>query len=45
MENRGDCPRLFHWLDLLWGGFPGADAPSIGTEKTVYAQEGPGKSQ
>ena len=26
----------YHWLDLLWGGFPGADAPSIGTEKTVY---------
>lgn len=25
-----------HWLDLLWGGFPGADAPSIGTEKTVW---------
>ena len=25
-----------HFLDLLWGGFPGADAPSIGTEKTVY---------
>ena len=27
-----------HFLDLLWGGFPGADAPSIGTEKTVYAR-------
>lgn len=27
-----------HFLDLLWGGFPGADAPSIGTEKTVYAK-------
>ena len=26
-----------HFLDLLWGGFPGADAPSIGTEKTVYS--------
>ena len=25
-----------HFLDLLWGGFPGADAPSIGTEKTVF---------
>ena len=25
-----------HFLDLLWGGFPGADAPSIGTDKTVY---------
>ena len=25
-----------HFLDLLWGGFPGADAPSIGTEKTVW---------
>ena len=31
---RGEC----HWLDLLWGGFPGADAPSIGTEKTVYSK-------
>ena len=32
-----------HFLDLLWGGFPGADAPSIGTEKTVYESrvEGP----
>lgn len=28
-----------HFLDLLWGGFPGADAPSIGTEKTVYVKE------
>ncbi len=28
-----------HFLDLLWGGFPGADAPSIGTEKTVYVIE------
>lgn len=27
-----------HFLDLLWGGFPGADAPSVGTEKTVYAR-------
>ena len=27
-----------HFLDLLWGGFPGADAPSIGTEKTVYSK-------
>ena len=25
-----------HFLDLLWGGFPGADAPSVGTEKAVY---------
>ena len=25
-----------HYLDLLWGGFPGADAPSVGTEKTVW---------
>ena len=25
-----------HFLDLLWGGFPGADAPSVGTEKTVF---------
>ena len=25
-----------HFLDLLWGGFPGADAPSVGTEKTIY---------
>jgi hypothetical protein len=21
-----------------WGGFPGADAPSVGTEKTVYVK-------
>lgn len=28
-----------HFLDLLWGGFPGADAPSIGTDKTVYMKE------
>ena len=28
-----------HFLDLLWGGFPGADAPSIGTDKTVYEKE------
>ena len=28
-----------HFLDLLWGGFPGADAPSVGTEKTVYSKE------
>ena len=28
-----------HFLDLLWGGFPGADAPSIGTEKTMYLKE------
>ena len=27
-----------HFLDLLWGGFPGADAPSIGTDKTVYTE-------
>jgi len=27
-----------HFLDLLWGGFPGADAPSLGTEKTVYSR-------
>ena len=27
-----------HFLDLLWGGFPGADAPSVGTEKTVYSR-------
>ncbi len=27
-----------HFLDLLWGGFPGADAPSLGTEKTVYSK-------
>ena len=26
----------YHWLDLLYGGFPGADAPSVGTEKTVF---------
>ena len=29
----------YHWLDLLWGGFPGADAPSIGTVKTVLINE------
>ena len=29
-----------HFLDLLWGGFPGADAPSLGTEKTVYFRGG-----
>ena len=23
-----------HFLDLLWGGFPGADAPSVGTART-----------
>jgi hypothetical protein len=28
-----------HSLDLLWGGFPGADAPSIGTVKTVYERQ------
>lgn len=28
-----------HYLDLLCGGFPGADAPSIGTDKTVYSTE------
>ena len=28
-----------HFLDLLWGGFPGADAPSVGTEKTVWSKE------
>lgn len=28
-----------HFLDLLWGGFPGADAPSIGTGKTVYSRK------
>jgi len=27
-----------HFLDLLWGGYPGADAPSVGTEKTVYSR-------
>lgn len=26
----------YHWIDLLLGGFPGADAPSIGTEKTAW---------
>ena len=29
----------YHWLDLLWGGFPGSDAPSIGTEKTVWERK------
>lgn len=28
-----------HFLDLLWGGFPGADAPSIGTAKTTYVRD------
>ena len=28
-----------HFLDLLWGGFPGADAPSIGTDKTVFTRD------
>lgn len=27
-----------HVLDLLWGGFPGSDAPSFGTEKTVFVK-------
>ena len=27
-----------HFLDLFWGGFPGADAPSVGTDKTVYSK-------
>lgn len=30
-----------HFLDLLWGGFPGADAPSIGTEKKVWHKQAP----
>lgn len=29
----------YHWLDLLWGGFPGADAPSIGTTKTTWSKK------
>ena len=29
----------YHWLDLLWGGFPGADAPSIGTGKTMWERK------
>ncbi len=28
-----------HFLDLLWGGFPGADAPSIGTDKTTWTRK------
>ena len=28
-----------HFLDLLWGGFPSADAPSIGTAETVYRSD------
>ena len=32
-----------HFLDLLWGGFPGADAPSVGTDKTVYMKTRPGE--
>lgn len=31
-----------HFRDLLWGGFPGADAPSLGTDKTVYEEEADG---
>ena len=30
-----------HFLDLLWGGFPGADAPSLGTDKTIYSRPFP----
>ena len=26
-----------HFLNLLLGGFPGADAPSIGSDKTMYS--------
>lgn len=38
--NRIDAARgEGHFFDLLWGGFPGADAPSIGTDKTVYSTE------
>ena len=29
----------YHWLDLLWGGFPGADAPSVGTDKTTWSRK------
>ena len=29
----------YHWLDLFWGGFPGADAPSIGTDKTTWSRK------
>lgn len=29
----------YHWLDLLRGGFPGSDAPSIGTDKTVWERK------
>ncbi len=28
-----------HFLDLIWGGFPGADAPSIGTDKTTWSRK------
>ena len=31
-----------HFLDLLWGGFPGADAPSIGTDKTTWSRKSEG---
>ena len=27
-----------HFLDLLWGGFPGADAPSVGTDKEEWSK-------
>ena len=30
--------REWHFPDLFFGGFPGADAPSIGTLKTVYQE-------
>ena len=29
----------YHWLDLLWGGFPGADAPSVGTKRTTWSRK------
>lgn len=29
-------------LDLLLGGFPGADAPSIGTDKTTWSRKSEG---
>ena len=28
-----------HFFDLIWGGFPGADAPSIGTDKTTWTRK------
>lgn len=34
--RQGTCGPKYHWLDLLWGGFPGANAPTLGTNYGVY---------